>query len=325
MGAAARPHPDPLRGFAMRLLLATDGSAGASTAVDLVAALPWPQDLFVDVVVVLDHSSPVTWAYAPVPDLQAYDDDRTAEAVRTAEAAAARLGLHGLEATGRVLHGREAEAIVEAARQTRADLIVCGSRGRGHLRSMLLGSVSAEVAGHAPCSVLVARHPTVGSVVLAFDGSDPALVAEQLVLRLPLFADRPIELVTVTGQPNGPEEEWQATVHRVGGIGRCAGDRLRDHGMNTRDVLLTGDAATEIVDEARRSDADLIVLGTRGRSGLDRILLGSVANVVLTHSHASVLVARDPSSRPRSGGTRVPVEPMAVTQRSAPHGMLSCA
>ena len=68
---------------------------------------------------------------------------------------------------GRVLHGPEARTIVDTAGQTEADLIVCGSRGRGHLRSMLLGSVSAGVAAHAPCSVLVARHPSVGSVVLA--------------------------------------------------------------------------------------------------------------------------------------------------------------
>ena len=309
----------------MRLLLATDGSAGASTAVDLVCALPWPSDLSIDVVVVLDHSSPMTWAYAPIPDLEAYEGDRMAEALRTAQSAAACLGLHGLQATGRVLHGSEAEAIIDAAAETRADLIVCGSRGRGHLRSMLLGSVSAAVAGHAPCSVLVARHPTVGKVILASDGTEPALVAEQLVTRLPMFTDRPIDLVTVTGQPTGPEEEWEATMHRIAGVQRCAGDRLRSHGMCIHEILLTGDPCTEITGEARRSEADLIVLGTHRRSGIERLLIGSVANGVLTHSHASVLVARDPAQRPRSGGTRVPVEPAVVTQAAARHGMLACA
>jgi len=309
----------------MRLLLATDGSAGASTAVDLVCALPWPPDLSVDVLVVLSDTSPVTWAYAPVPDLQAYDDDRTAEALRTAQATAARLGEHGLEASGRVAHGHESDAIIDAARQTKADLIVCGSRGRGHLRSMLLGSVSAAVCSHAPCSVLVARHPTVGRVLLADDGSEPSVAAEQLMTRLPLFADRTIDLVTVTGQPTGPEDEWQANVRRIGGIQRAAGDRLRSHGLQTHDVLLTGDPSAEIVDEARRSEADLIVLGTHGRSGFERLRLGSVAIDVLTHSHASVIVARDVSARPKSGGTRVPVEAAVAPQYPMPHRMLSFA
>jgi nucleotide-binding universal stress UspA family protein len=291
---------DPNRGMAVRLLLATDGSAGASTAVDLVAGLSWPDDTIVDVVAVVDHTSPVIWAFAPVPDLQGYHEELASDALQTVNEAVTRLRGHGLRATARVLNGREAETVVRRAAETETSLIVCGSRGRGHVRSVLLGSVSAEIAASAPCAVLVARHPTVTSVVLAADGSGPALAAEHLVMRLPMFESRPLDLVTVTGQPTGPEDDWRARVRRVAETQREIGARLRSSGLDPREILLTGAPASEIVDEAQRSRADLIVLGAHGQTGLDRLLWSSTTLAVLSHCHASVLIAREPVFRARS-------------------------
>jgi nucleotide-binding universal stress UspA family protein len=286
--------------MAMRLLLATDGSAGASTAVDLVAGLSWPSDTTVDVVAVVDHASPVTWAFAPVPDLQGYHEQLASDALQTVNEAMTRIRSHGLRATAKVLHGREAETLVQRAIETEASLIVCGSRGRGHLRSVLLGSVSAEIVANARCSVLVARHPTVTRVVLAADGSGPALAAEHLVMGLPMFESRPLDLITVTGQPTGTEDEWQGHVRGVAETQRDIAARLRSGERDPRETLLTGAPASEIVDEAQRSRADLIVLGAHGQTGLDRWLLGSTTLDVLTRSHASVLVAREPVFRARS-------------------------
>ena len=122
----------------MRLLLATDGTPGALTAVDLVAGARWPSDLVVDVVAVVDASAPSAFAFAPVPVVHGYDEERTANALATAREAAARLGRHGIIASARVIHGREADAIVQRAIETETSLIVCGSRGHGPLRARLL-------------------------------------------------------------------------------------------------------------------------------------------------------------------------------------------
>ncbi|MCY7417590.1 MAG: universal stress protein [Chloroflexi bacterium] len=299
----------------MRLLLATDGSAGASTAIDLVAALPWPTDMLIDVVAVVDHTSPMTWAFAPVPDLQGFDAERSSDALQAAQAAAARLSHLGLRATARVLHGREGETIVQRAIETEASLIVCGSRGRGHLRSVLLGSVSAEIAATAPCSVLVARHPMVTNVLLAVDGSPSSVAAEHLVMQLPMFASRPLDLVTVTGQPTGPDDARQAQVHRLAAVQRDIGTRLRNCGRAAREVLLTGSAAIEIADEAHRSRVDLIVLGAHAPSGLDKVFLEGTTLDVLMHSTASVLVAREPVVLPSSvtGGRVVALSAMGAS------------
>ena len=292
----------------MRILLATDGSACASVAEDLVAGLPWPADTTVEVVRVVDPM-PGTWAYAPVPDLQAMHEQLLAEAHEGVDRTTARLSADGLRSTGLVLRGEEAPTLVDRATTTRTDLVVCGSRGRGQLRSLLLGSVSASIAARAACSVLVVRHPTISNALLAVDGSASASAAERLVVDLPMFAGVPLELVTVAGQPVGPDDEWSAHIRLVAQVQRSVAARLRDDGRASGEVLLTGRPASEIVDQARRSNADLIVLGAHEQTGLDQLLLGSTTLEVLTHSHASVLVAREPALR------TAPVETVAVGAR----------
>ena len=66
-------------------------------------------------------------------------------------------------------------------------------------------------------------------------------------------------------------------------------------------LLLEGDPAAEIVRHAQQSGADVIVMGTHGRSGLDRLLLGSVAERVLRDAHCSVLVVKLPRSAAKTG------------------------
>ena len=296
----------------MRLLLATDGSACASTAAELVAGTRWPADITVEVLRVIDPI-PSTWAFAPVPDLQASHEQVRAEALDAVNETVAHLRGHGLRSTGTVLLGPEAPTIVHRATTTDADMIVCGSRGRGHLRSVLLGSVSAEVAASAGCSVLVARHPTVSSVVLAVDGSASATAAERLVTSLPMFAEPTLDLVTATGPSIGPDDEWDAHVRLLSRLQHAVGQRLRDHSRDAHELLLSGPPAHEIVDYTQRSHADLIVLGAHAQTAMDRLLLGSTTLEVMTHSPASVLVARDPVSWPRSGerAWTVPWQPEA--------------
>jgi nucleotide-binding universal stress UspA family protein len=76
--------------------------------------------------------------------------------------------------------------------------------------------------------------------------------------------------------------------------------RLARAGRATTWNVREGDPARAIVDEAEARHADLIVMGTRGLTGFDRLVLGSVARNVLTHAHCSVLVVhpRDQVSQP---------------------------
>lgn len=215
-----------------------------------------------------------------------------------------------------MLRGRPATAIAAEDEEWQADVLVVGSRGHGPFQTLVLGSVSAELVHHAPCPVLIARRPAVERVVLAHDGSPFAASAEQLLLDCSPFTDAAVEVVTVTPvhrqwastltQPrSGPSLESseliaRQTLERHQEIASSAVLQLQ-RGRAARPAGLQGHPAAAIVDHARETDADLIVVGTHGRTGISRLMVGSVARAIVTHATASVLVVRPRVPEDRSG------------------------
>lgn len=189
-----------------------------------------------------------------------------------------------------------------------ADLVVVGSRGYGTIESMLLGSVSAEVVDHAPAPVLVARGSGLARIVLGWDGSACAMRAAHLLRTWPAFSGAHVRVVSVadvetpwwSGFPEAvaPEmvpmyaEAVDASRTHYDDLARDMTAQLRDSGLAAEPDRRDGDAATEILAVASTARADLIVIGTRGRTGLARLLLGSVARNVLQHATCSVLIVR---------------------------------
>jgi nucleotide-binding universal stress UspA family protein len=295
----------------MRVLLAYDGSAGADEALGLAAGLAWPAGSTIRVVsviepVMLGTTGPWDRSSGFSPEL---DSAISGYAEERSTAAVARLREAGHAADGIVVRGRVASALLDEARSGGADLIIVGSRGQGRISSLLLGSVSSEVVDHAPCPVLVARGTSLGSVVFATDGSSAAAAAELRLATWPIFAAVPIHVVSVvdvdlpwtsgiaptayTQVLEAQAEELQAARQQHDGQASDAVDRLRAAGLDVRGSVREGDAAAEVVALAADQKADLIVLGSRGRTGLSRLLLGSVARNVLSGSHVSVLIVHE--------------------------------
>lgn len=139
----------------LRVLVATDGSADASAAVAWVAALPLAAS------VELRALSVVMLPLGPldVPPVREYHQSLRDEARRAAEAAREALRPRWPRAEALVVEGDPREAIVRAAADWRADLLVVGARGLGALARLVLGSVSEHVVHHAPCPVLIVRKP----------------------------------------------------------------------------------------------------------------------------------------------------------------------
>jgi nucleotide-binding universal stress UspA family protein len=210
-----------------------------------------------------------------------------------------------------ILDGHPGSAIVTEAREMTADLVVVGSRGHGTIESMLLGSVSRHVASHAECSVLVARSPRLRSVLFATDGSESARVAEQALATWPMFADTAVRVISVaqTGMPTAiggvpglydqVMEQYEEDVDKArlesAAEADAAARRLTEAGLRATSETGDGDPAGEIVRAAVARGSDLIVTGTHGRTGLSRLLLGSVAGNVAGHATASVLIVRAPA------------------------------
>jgi nucleotide-binding universal stress UspA family protein len=292
----------------MKILLATDGSPSAQQAETLTATTSWPEGTEIDALCVdqlldreidletqrfLDAHSAVRQAI----------DDRMAALVE-------RLSGPGRTVRARVVLGRPATAIVDEARQLGSELIVIGSHDHGALAAFTLGSVAAEVVDHSPCPVLVARRPTFGPIVLGHDGSEGAKHAEELVASWPFLARENVRVVSVS--PLVPPWYASATV----GMGpvidgdflqelideqhaelRRSADaavaRLVERGVKASADTRDGSAADGLLDAVADSRAELVVVGSRGNTGLTRLLLGSVARTVLYQAPCSVLIVRE--------------------------------
>jgi len=140
----------------MKILLAVDLSNDSEAAVRAVLSQYRPQDAEVRVLHVLQ---PITFSPAPqmaasyAPELE----QEGGEAKGLVERVAGQLRRAGFSAEAVITKGDTRETIVNTAAEWPADVIVIGSRGKGGLRRLLLGSVAEFVARHAPCSVLIAR------------------------------------------------------------------------------------------------------------------------------------------------------------------------
>jgi nucleotide-binding universal stress UspA family protein len=295
----------------MRVLLATDGSDHAAMAHDLVNAIDWPEGSTVRIVTVaqpLDVVFGAPWAARLAEEMDALTAELGQRAESIVDEAARGLTRAPLTIERVVLHGRPGSCIVDEAGDFGADLIVLGSRGHGPILSMLLGSVAREVTDHAPCPVLVARRPILTRVVLAHDGSPHAMAAEGLLTRWPIFGNTAIEVASVAQQtgpwhlppsatlytPSVPDyfETYREILREHTQVAEDAADRLRRAGLRASAVVAEGDPAQTIMHVADEHQADLILLGTHGRTGLERLLLGSVARNVMVHAPISVLVVR---------------------------------
>lgn len=147
----------------MRVLIATDGSECSKRAVDKCRQMfDGRQQTEIKVVSVYEILYPVAGETFAVSTsfYQDYEDDMRKQATTIADETAAELRQKcgdGAVVTTAVLKGTPARAIVEAAKEWHADLIIVGSHGRGLWGRLTLGSVSDAVIHHAPCSVLVVR------------------------------------------------------------------------------------------------------------------------------------------------------------------------
>lgn len=288
-----------------RILVATDGSPSARTALELVRTLAWPAGTILRIVHVaptlpaLVEWGPARRIYQSLDELVRASLDETAEHLRRAD-----LSVQTDVLTG----GEPAARIVRDAREFLADLIVTGSRGHGTVATMLLGSVAAAIVDYAPCPVLITRRPSCKSVVLAEDGSPGAFEARKLLATWPMFTGIPLRVVSVAHVTapllsgiaptllaearRAREELLVETRSAYGRLANESAEQLRIAGRRAASEVRAGDVAAEILASAREMNADLIAMGSRGHGAMTRLLLGSVARNVLTHATCSVLIAR---------------------------------
>jgi nucleotide-binding universal stress UspA family protein len=286
----------------VRVIVATDGSAEAKGAVEWARRLPLPNDARYLVVSVV-----------PPPVLPHLSDWETTERQACVHAAHKAIdeacALLGASVEGRLAEGDPREAIVGAATEWGADLIVLGARGLSAVKEFLLGSVSLGVARHAACPVLVCKGSPrdVHTVTIAHDGSPGAREALRFVAGLPLPPSTRVRVIGVAEPMRYPS----TTPEIVGGALRAAvADVERERRVALERTLApevamlrgrvptvdlsvsVGPPAPEILRYAEVADSDLLVVGARGLGTMKRLLLGSVSEAVLRHAVCPVLIVR---------------------------------
>jgi nucleotide-binding universal stress UspA family protein len=280
------------------VLVATDFSPGAVRAVARAARLPIAPGSAISLVHVLPGAVDAKTEAATRRAL-----DQLANATRTAIRAA---GLTDVNVFTHVAQGKPFVEIIGHARHSQAFLIVVGRHGQRPFRDLLIGSTAERVIRKGATPVLVvdsrATRPYQRPLV-AVDGSGFSRRALALALQVAGSAQN-LDVVHTYGVPyeSGKrrtgisERDLQEYGFETGKAARAMVEAFlapaTAAGRNVSIVLRRGDPRMAILRVAAQRRADLLALGTHGRSGLAHVLIGSVAEAVVRAAPCDVLVAR---------------------------------
>jgi nucleotide-binding universal stress UspA family protein len=293
---------DPQRAGFETLLVATDFTQGATWAVGRAARLSFLPGAKAFILHVVPDGIP------PEVRSRADSDARRIldEVVASAFGGGTQSESAGEAATSVVRVGKPYVEIIREARAGAAELVVVGRHGRRTVRDLFLGSTAERVIRMGSSPVLVVNrkpsHPY-RRVLIALDLGDTSHATVDLALRVvgPGAVD-----VSVFNAYGAPFEGFIATGLTSSELGAYRRDLretsrslLRDfleslggRGAGWNAAVRCGDPRVEILREAEKRHADLIVLGTHGRTGISHALLGSVAEWVVRKATRDVLVAR---------------------------------
>ncbi|MFW0786891.1 universal stress protein [Gordonia sp. CPCC 206044] len=282
------------------ILVGVDGSDASNAAVQWAAKAAAVEEVELRLVGVYDIS---TSNYAPgliIPQdvVDAIKQD-AADAVKAA-AALAEQAAPGVSVQSSIVEGDAARALLELGKD--AGTIVLGTRGLGSVRGLFLGSVGVTVAAHFHGRVVVVTGPGGdGPVVVGVDDSpvSDAAVAEafrQAALRkaklVAVHTWTPLDVDALHGYGIEPDEIARMSEEAV----QAVAERLAGYSENYPDVVvervvIPEEPAKAVLDTAG-ADAQVIVVGSRGRGGFKGLLLGSTSQKILHQSDVPVMVVR---------------------------------
>ncbi len=268
-----------------RIMLATDGSEYCADAERVALAMveKCGGTLLITSVVITNPA-----AESVAPDLIQAAEEETRALLQRIHGEAVKRGIAAETVVGR---GPDPlDEIVAAAERERADVIVMGRRGKRGLMQRMIGDATARAVGKAKCSVLVVMEGAAmwrKRILLATDGSrfsDAAAVAATKIAELCRLP------VTVVSTIRDSFNEERAAVADESASRVC--EHLKSRNIEADRVVLRGDPDKLIVETAQAREADLIVMGTHGRTGWERVVVGSVTESVIGSSRIPVLAVK---------------------------------
>jgi nucleotide-binding universal stress UspA family protein len=286
----------------MHVLLAVDGSDFSYEAVQALAPLARADNVLL--LHVMDVPRPMYPSVIPEVARDIHDTIERGmreDGERLLNRVASLLPLNAGPVVKRLEIGKPTAVILEVAEQEETDLIVMGARGVGLVRELALGSVSHRVASHASCPVLIVGSPmrAIRNVVLAVEQQEDAETAIAYLNQRPFKNPCDVTVFTVMpyASPVWPvgamiplslqKDMMAQATEFVTGVSA----RLAASGYRAKGEAALGMPAGEILQEASKRQADLIIVGSR-HAGVSRLVLGSVSHTVLHRAPCAVLVIR---------------------------------
>ena len=284
----------------MKTLLAIDGSDNSYEAVHALKYFARAEQL------TLLHALDVPRPAYPMmlPDVaeelyKTLEQSMREDGERLLDRVQSLLPMHAGPSTKHLRIGSPAEVIVSTAEEQKADLIVMGARGLGPVKERLLGSVSHRILTLAPCATLIVNGPVkaMKQILLPLQGLSDAEAAIRFLQLKPFHDAVEVTLLTVLPSTEPPwpvdaaaaeklkEQALQSARDYIDGVA----ERLRAIGYQARGIAVIGTPSTMILEEATNLRSDLILMGTSGRQGITRFVLGSVSHAVLHQMPCPVL------------------------------------
>lgn len=196
--------------------------------------------------------------------------------------------------------GKPARFLLDTASSVSADLIVVGTHDHSRVAELVLTSVSHRVLLHAmqPTLLVKGRAKPIRRVLIAIEGRTDGMKTCDWLIRHPFRT--PVDAMILTALPILPVLEespaaafatWSEEITRQAEetVRACA-QRLPAPAFTTSTRVMKGDPAPVVSDVSR--EFDLVIVGSHGREGLDRFLLGSVSHAIVHHVACPVLVVR---------------------------------
>jgi nucleotide-binding universal stress UspA family protein len=299
-----------------RVLVPVDGSPCSSVALDYALRLAKLHAGCILACNIIDFATLVVEASSGYVEA-----DGSSSQERILSEAAERADDVGVELSTFKLEGRPVAEILDCGTREAADVIVMGTHGRRGLRRFLLGSTTEGVLRNAGQPVITVHEDTRADVppktiVVAADDSEPSDAAVDCAIGIAARERSRLVLCSVVPLPGYivDLEPYGFDVTDV--VSECEDDakRLLRHAEeqarladveSTLQVIPTGEPIDEILATVESRHADLLIMGTHGRRGFQRMLLGSVAEGVVRRSATPVMVVPSPSLLRNVRGARV--------------------
>ena len=278
-----------------RILVAFDGSDSSSNALRQAIKLARLEKSWVKVVSVVP-------SYEGELELLGVQDVETAirgPAEKLLSEAKAIAGGEGVSVITNLEKGEAYERIVDVAESEKCELIVMGRKGHGRIEKALIGCVTERVIGHTMKDVLVVPNGTtlgLNAILLATDGSKCSDAAIAKAIDLAKSYGSSLGIVSVADVTDEFKIEASKIVEKLTrdakGIVQEASDKAKTSGIDALTYVKAGEAYSIITGLAAEQGTELIVMGSHGRKGLSRLLMGSVTEKVIGYSCTPVLVVK---------------------------------